>query len=119
VVGAGSAQFSFGLIRDLCLRESLWGSTVTFMDIDGERLEMIHRLATRYSAELGVDLKFERTSHRRTALQDADVVINTAAHSHDDEEADRALAERHGYYRGTRLGTLKGSIFPIRGLRHR
>ena len=105
VIGAGSAQFSLGLIRDLCLQESLWGSTVTFMDIDGERLEMIHRLATRYAAELEVDLRFEHTSDQRVALQDADVVINTAAHSHDDEEADRALAESHGYYRGTRLGT--------------
>jgi alpha-galactosidase len=105
VIGAGSAQFSFGLIRDLCLQESLWGSTVTFMDPDGERLEMVHGLATRYAAELGVDLRFEHTGDRRVALQDADVVVNTAAHSHEDEEADRALAEGHGYYRGVRLGT--------------
>ena len=29
VIGAGSAQFSLGLVRDLCLQESLYGSTVT------------------------------------------------------------------------------------------
>ena len=34
MIGAGSATFSLGLMRDLCLKESLWGSTVTFMDIN-------------------------------------------------------------------------------------
>lgn len=105
VIGAGSAVFSLGLIRDLCLQESLWGSTVTFMDIDAERLEMIHRLATRYAAELGVDLTFERTTERQAALDGADFVINTAARGHDDEEAERAIGERHGYYRGVRIGS--------------
>ena len=41
VIGAGSAQFSLGLVRDLCLAESLSGSTVTFMDIDEGRLGMV------------------------------------------------------------------------------
>jgi alpha-galactosidase len=105
VIGAGSAAFSLGLIRDLCLQESLWGSSVTFVDLDAERLEMIHRLATRYAAELGVDLRFERTVDRVGALRDAQFVINTAARSHADEEADRAVGERNGYYRGVRVGT--------------
>jgi alpha-galactosidase len=105
VIGAGSAVFSLGLIRDLCLQESLWGSAVTFMDIDPERLGMIHRLAARYAAELGVDLTFERTSDRRAALLDADFVINTAARGHDAEEAERAVGEKHGYYRGVRIGS--------------
>ena len=103
VIGAGSAVFSLGLIRDLCLQESLRGSTVTFVDIDRERLEMIHRLAVRYAGELGVDLRFEKTADRAAALEGAQFVINTAARSHDDEEAERALGERHGYYRGFRL----------------
>lgn len=103
VVGAGSAVFSLGLIRDLCLQESLRGSTVSFVDIKAERLEMIHRLAVRYAAELGVDLRFEQTADRCAALRDADFVVNTAARSHDDEEAERAVGETHGYYRGVRL----------------
>src|SRR3954451_3778307 len=103
VIGAGSAVFSLGLIRDLCLQESLRGSTVSFVDIDPERLEMIHRLATRYADELGVDLRFEKTADRTVALDGAQYVINTAARSHDDEEAERTLGEQHGYYRGFRL----------------
>lgn len=101
VIGAGSATFSLGLVRDLCLTQSLAGSTVTFMDNDAERLQRIHRLATRYAAELGADMRFEATTERERALKEADFVLNTAlAGGHAQEEAWRAEAERHGYYRG-------------------
>ena len=78
VIGAGSAIFSLGLVKDLCLTESLAGSQVVFMDIDAERLEMITALAERYAGELGADLRFEQTTDRAAALRDADFVINTA-----------------------------------------
>ncbi|MDQ5850711.1 MAG: alpha-glucosidase/alpha-galactosidase, partial [Chloroflexota bacterium] len=106
VIGAGSAQFSLGLVKDLCLTESLAGSQVSFMDINPERLEMIHKLAARYAAELGADLRFEHTTDRRASLREADFVINTAAvKSHHHQRAIRDLASRHGYYYGrVRLG---------------
>jgi alpha-galactosidase len=101
VIGAGSAQFSLGLVRDLCLTEELRGSTVAFMDVDPERLAIVSGLATRYADELGVDLRFEQTMDREAALRDADFVVNTAlAGGHGREEAERALLARHGYYRG-------------------
>jgi alpha-galactosidase/6-phospho-beta-glucosidase family protein len=103
VIGAGSAQFSLGLVRDLCLAESLYGSTVTFMDIDEGRLGMVHRLAVRYAAELGVDLRFEATTEREWALREADFVLNTALPGgHGIEEECRAATEAIGYYRGLR-----------------
>ena len=103
VIGAGSAVFSLGLVRDLCVSESLYGSTITFMDIDPERLAMIHRLAQRYADELGVDLAFEATLSREEALREADFVINTAlVGSHGLGEAWRDDAEHLGYYRGLR-----------------
>jgi len=106
VIGAGSAQFSLGLVRDLCLQEGLYGSTVTFMDVDEGRLRMITRLAERYVEELGIDLRFEQTSERERVLKDADFVLNTAlVGGHEPEEAGRRLAEEHGYYRGVRLQT--------------
>jgi alpha-galactosidase len=106
VIGAGSAQFSLGLVRDLCLQESLSGSTVTFMDVDAERLDMITRLATRYVDELGIDLRFEATTERERALREADFVLNTALiGGHGPEEAGRRLAAEHGYYRGVRQQT--------------
>jgi len=104
VIGAGSAQFSLGLVRDLCLTESLHGSTISLMDIDADRLDAVHNLARRYAEELGADLTIERTTNRSEALRDADFVINTAlAGGHPQEEAERALGERHGYYRGLHL----------------
>ncbi len=106
VIGAGSAQFSLGLVRDLCLQESLAGSTVVFMDVDEDRLAMIHRLAERYVDELGIDLRFERTTERERALRESDFVLNTAlAGGHEPEEAFRRLATERGYYRGIRLQT--------------
>lgn len=104
VIGAGSAQFSLGLVRDLILTESLHGSTVTFMDIDAERLDLVYRLANRYVDEMGVSFHFEQTQERERALQDADFVINTALiGGHFADEAERSLAENHGYYRGERV----------------
>ncbi|HEY8741837.1 MAG TPA: alpha-glucosidase/alpha-galactosidase [Chloroflexota bacterium] len=106
IIGAGSATFSLTLVRDLCLAESLRGSTVTFMDVDEERLTVVHRLAEHYAQELGVVLHFEATMDRERALSDADFVVNTALHGgHAPEEAARRLATELGYYRGVRLQT--------------
>jgi len=101
VIGAGSAVFSLGLLRDLCATEGLYGSTITLMDIDKGRLDNIHKLATRYVDELKIDLKFEKTLSREVALKNADFVINTAlVGGHDHQETQRAAGEKHGYYRG-------------------
>jgi len=101
VIGAGSAQFSLGLVKDLCLTESLAGSHVCFMDISQERLEMIRNLAVRYRGELGANISFESTSDRRAALQDADFIINTAyVKGHRYARAVRELTAKHGYYYG-------------------
>ena len=101
VVGAGSATFSLGLVKDLCLTPNLAGSMVHLMDIDADRLDMITKLARRYSEELGSDLQTDNTLDLRTALTDADFVINTAsAISHYHQRAIRDLADKYGYYYG-------------------
>ena len=48
VIGAGSVSFSTSLIQDFALTKGLSGSTVTFMDISEDRLEMVYNLASRY-----------------------------------------------------------------------
>lgn len=101
VVGAGSATFSLGLVKDLCLTPNLAGSMVHFMDIDAGRLDMITKLAQRYSSELGSDLQIANTLDLRTALTDADFVINTAsAISHYHQRDIRDLTAKYGYYYG-------------------
>ncbi len=103
IIGAGSAQFSLNVVRDLCLTPGLAGSLVCFMDISAERLQAIERLARRYASEVGAELRFESTLDREVVLRDADFVLNTAAQPHDDEEEQRAVWDSHGYYRGVRL----------------
>jgi alpha-galactosidase len=107
VIGAGSATFSVGLIKDICLQQSLSGSLVTLMDINQERLEPMLEFGRRYAAELGADVKFEMTLDRAAALQDADFIVNTAqAGGHHFVEGIRAWTESQGYYRGFRLPSI-------------
>jgi alpha-galactosidase len=101
VIGAGSAVFSLGLVKDICLTPNLNGSEVSFMDIDPERLDVIYKLAGRYANELGAHLRFEKTGDREAALRDSDFVINTAfAMGHHHARRMREVTARHGYYYG-------------------
>lgn len=102
IIGAGSVVFSLALVKDLCLTEGLSGSTVCFMDINEERLDVIYRLGKRYAEDLGANLKFERSLDREEALQDTDFVINTATVSHNEYvmKAKRELASKFGYFYG-------------------
>lgn len=112
IVGAGSAQFSGGIVRDLCVNPGLQGSHVVFMDVDAARLAQVTRLAERLADATGATLRFSRTLDRAEALQGADFVINTAqVGGHAWTEAQRDLAEQHGYYRGIRLHDLGQAAF--------
>ncbi|MEZ4706699.1 MAG: glycosyltransferase [Caldilineaceae bacterium] len=101
VIGAGSAQFSLVLVRDLCLTVGLHNSTVTLVDIDQSRLDMTYQLARRYADEMGVNINFEKEYCRKKALENAQFVINIAFQGGFGEmEKERLLLERQGYYRG-------------------
>jgi alpha-galactosidase len=98
IIGAGSAVFSLNLIKDLCLTPALQGSTISFMDINTERLDAVYALCSRYAREMRVRLKLEKTTDRETSLQDADFVITTAlAAGHDRLREGWALARERGY----------------------
>ena len=112
VIGAGSATFSLGLVKDLCLTGNLAGSEVHFMDIDADRLDAVTRMASRYTGEVGGDLRFQQTTDREEALREADFVINTAmVQSHHHQVDMRRLMARHGYYY---RGVSGGSFYQLR-----
>lgn len=96
VIGAGSVQFSLGVVKDLCLTQNLAGSHVTLMDINEEHLETIYQLAQRYVKELGASLTFDRTTDRERSLQDADFVINTAGKERMSREGRQELYKKYG-----------------------
>ncbi len=114
LIGAGSGAFSLSLIRDLCLTRSLEGCTVSFMDIDPERLEGSYCLCRRYAEELGVEIHFEKTLDRLESLQGADFVINTAlAAGHGRLRAGWEIARRYGYRWGGSLAIMHDEAFWI------
>ena len=112
IIGAGSAVFSLGLIRDLCLTERLHGCTVRLMDIDEERLRAISRLCQRYSEETDAGIETVMTTDRRAALQGADFVINTAlVAGYDRLRTGWEIAARHGYRFGGSLHVMHDEPF--------
>lgn len=107
VLGAGSATFSLGLVRDLCLAPELRGSRLTLVDTHPGRLAAIQRFASRYAAELGFDLDVRATADRRAALPGADFVVNAAlAAGHERLRAGWDVARRLGYRFGGSLHVL-------------
>jgi len=114
IIGAGSAVFSLRLIIDLCLTPNLEGSTISFMDINEERLDAIHRLCQRYADEVGNRLVLEKTTNRRESLAGADFVINTAlAAGHERLRAGWEVARKHGYRMGGSLHIMHDEAFWI------
>ncbi|RLE85993.1 MAG: alpha-glucosidase/alpha-galactosidase [Thermoprotei archaeon] len=101
IIGAGSLVWSATLIHDLCLTPDLHGSTIVFMDINKERLDIVYNFARRYASEVKANLSFEKTLNREEAIRDSDFVINTAmAKGHYYYESMREASEKCGYYRG-------------------
>ena len=119
IIGAGSASFSAGIVRDLCVCGGLEGSHIVLMDIDEKRLDIILKLGTKIAGELNTNLHFSCTTDRRAALKGADFVINTVQvraselDGHNWVELQRSLAEKHGYYRGMRLQNLSQMHFML------
>ena len=114
LIGAGSGAFSLSLIRDLCLTRNLEGCTVSFMDIDPERLEGSYNVCRRYADELGVHFNFEKTTVREESLQGANFVINTAlAAGHYRLQQGWEIARRYGYRWGGSLAIMHDEAFWI------
>ena len=101
IIGAGSAQFSGGIIRDLCVTPSLYGAKLTLMDVDEKRLRFISEMGKKLTAELNGNYTFETTLDRATALDGADYVINTAQDGgHAWYNAVKEMGVRHGLPNG-------------------
>lgn len=75
LIGAGSIIFAKNLIVDILSFPEMQGCTLSLMDIDEKRLEIIRKLASRIIEQEGFTVNLEVTGQRREALKDSDFVI--------------------------------------------
>ncbi|QDQ09644.1 alpha-glucosidase/alpha-galactosidase [Streptomyces spectabilis] len=76
-VGAGSVEFTQGLLADLFAFPELKSARVALHDIDPERLDTAEAAARHIAAERGADARITAHADRRASLAGADFVINT------------------------------------------
>jgi len=116
MIGAGSVVFASRLVGDLLSCPELQESTVTLMDIDKSRLELMTALAEKMAAESGAPTRIEATTDRRAALDGANyVIIMIQVGGLEAFEMDVTIPRRHGVDQtvGDTIGP--GGVF--RGLR--
>src|ERR1700728_3452513 len=76
MIGAGSVVFSKNLTGDILSYPEFKDATLTYMDIDPDRLDVGVNLCRKVANSLGANPKIEGTRDRRHAVKDADFVIN-------------------------------------------
>jgi alpha-galactosidase len=76
MIGAGSVVFGKNLTGDILSFPEFRGASFSYMDIDGERLEVGAALCRKAAASLGANPKIHSTLDRGEALRGADFVIN-------------------------------------------
>lgn len=75
VIGGGSSSFVPPLVRRFIQSEVLGDATLTLMDVDEERVQVMEALAHKLVDAEGSSLKVESTLDQREALRDTNFVI--------------------------------------------
>ena len=117
LIGAGSTEFTPGLLADLVGSPSLRDSEVALVDIDPWAVDTMVGLARRLATERGADLVVSGTTDRREALPGADFVTTTiAVGGARGWETDVRVPEKYGVYQTVGDSVGPGGVF--RALRH-
>ena len=100
LIGAGSGTFARRLLTDILSWPELQESEFALMDIDPERLELIHALTRKMIADKGVGARVQATTDRATALEGADYVITTIAvgFQYGADRPEVTIPERYGLH---------------------
>lgn len=77
LIGAGSTEFATELMTDILCTPHLEEGTFALVDIDAERLELVHRMAEYLIARSGRRWTVEAGTDRTRHLPGSDFVINT------------------------------------------
>jgi len=78
MIGAGSVVFSKNLTGDILSYPQFRNATLSYVDIDADRLAVGAGLCRKVAAALAADPKIEATADLPAALEGADFVINMA-----------------------------------------
>lgn len=117
LIGAGSTEFTPGLLADLVASPDLSNADVALVDIDPWAVETMTRLAQRLADERGVGLRVSGTTNRREALPGADFVTTTiAVGGVRGWETDVRIPEKYGVCQTVGDSVGPGGVF--RALRH-
>lgn len=77
IIGAGSAEFSTELMKDVLATPALESGTFALVDIHAGRLELAHQMAEFLIAQSGRNWKVEASTDRTKVLSGSDYVINS------------------------------------------
>lgn len=77
IIGAGSAEFSTEIVRDVLATPALESGTFALVDIHAGRLELAQKASEKLIADSGRHWKVEASLDRRDVLSGTDYVINT------------------------------------------
>jgi len=117
IIGGGSSIFTPQLIALFSQSKALRGSTISLMDINQHRLELMDSLARQLVEKTGADLTIESTTNRVESLTKADFVITSiSVGGFDAWEKDLEIPAKYGIFVpfGDSIGP--GGIF--RAFRH-
>jgi len=117
IIGAGSHVFSRNLITDFLSYPELRNSTITLMDIDKERLDLIAAFTKKLTSQHGFQTKVESTKNRREALKDANyVIVSVRVGGFETKRLDLEIPAKYGVKQAVGDTIGPGGVFY--GLRH-
>jgi alpha-galactosidase len=112
LIGAGSTGFARPFLVDIMSRPGLADATVSLMDIDEKKLDVIVPIARKIARQLKSPARIEGTTDRRRALDGADYVVSVVLlHGIDPYEHALTTALRHGVNVSIGCTTGPGGVF--------
>jgi alpha-galactosidase len=117
LIGAGSHVFSRNLITDLLTFPELRASTISLMDINQEKLELVQAFTRKLVKQQGFNTRTEASSDLTQALTDADyVIVSIRVGGFEANSLDVEIPAKYGLYQGVGDTIGPGGVFY--GLRH-
>ena len=111
LIGAGSAEFTRGLVADVIRSPDLGPWVLGLVDIDPQALETARGLARRMVEVSGAEIEFQASTERREVLPGADVVVTTiGVGGRRAWEADVFIPRTYGVYQPVGDTVMPGGI---------